>query len=207
LNDGQVGLFSKGGTTTFDNVQAQGDDPAYAEESGDALMAASLGDVSDITKLSYTQLAPIIGAGIDYWEDIAGIDASQLADVSFLITDLSDMFLAVTVGNTILIDSDAAGNGWFIDETPYDNVEFIYDGENGGLTAALDSEAEGGIDLLTVVTHELGHVLGLEDVDTEGQDLMSDTLATGVRRVYVDSAVTTLLLNDWIRDDLLLIAQ
>ncbi len=43
------------------------------------------------------------------------------------------------------------------------------------------------MDLLTVVTHELGHVLGLEDIDSEQQDLMSDTLATGVRRVYSEA--------------------
>lgn len=94
------------------------------------------------------------------------MDASRLIDVSFLITDLSDTFLAVTVGNTILIDTDAAGYGWFVDETPYDNIEFSYDGENGELTAALNSEAEDNMDLLTVVRHELGHVLGLEDVDS-----------------------------------------
>ena len=29
LNDGEIGLFSEGGTTTFDDAQAQGDDPAF----------------------------------------------------------------------------------------------------------------------------------------------------------------------------------
>jgi len=40
------------------------------------------------------------------------------------------------------------------------------------------------MDLLTVVEHELGHQLGLDDVDPAAHpaDLMASTLATGVRR-------------------------
>ena len=37
------------------------------------------------------------------------------------------------------------------------------------------------MDLLTVVMHELGHVLGLEDLDPDTHDLMSETLDAGVR--------------------------
>jgi hypothetical protein len=33
-----------------------------------------------------------------------------------------------------------------------------------------------------VVEHELGHVLGLEDLDSSVESLMSGTLPTGVRR-------------------------
>jgi hypothetical protein len=46
------------------------------------------------------------------------------------------------------------------------------------------SAAFGHIDLLTVVMHELGHVLGLSDEDTiTHTHLMSATLDTGVRRL------------------------
>ena len=38
------------------------------------------------------------------------------------------------------------------------------------------------MDLLTVVEHELGHVLGLNDLDASLNDLMSSTLSDGVRR-------------------------
>ena len=40
------------------------------------------------------------------------------------------------------------------------------------------------MDLLTVVEHELGHVLGLSDIDPSSQpnDLMATTLPPGVRR-------------------------
>ena len=44
--------------------------------------------------------------------------------------------------------------------------------------------AAGKMDLLTVVEHELGHELGLNDVDpgTHPGDLMASTLPTGTRR-------------------------
>ena len=42
----------------------------------------------------------------------------------------------------------------------------------------------GKMDLLTVVEHELGHELGLSDVNptSNPSDLMASTLPTGVRR-------------------------
>ena len=38
------------------------------------------------------------------------------------------------------------------------------------------------MDLLTVVSHELGHMLGLEDVSPSDGSLMSGTLESGLRR-------------------------
>ena len=54
-----------------------------------------------------------------------------------------------------------------------------------GLHAQADSPAAGKMDLLSVVEHELGHVLGLPDLDpvSNAGDVMAGTLATGVRRV------------------------
>jgi len=56
----------------------------------------------------------------------------------------------------VLIDSDAAGWGWFIDSTPMDNKEFKAYSINGEMTAIGSSPAFGDMDLLTVVMHELG---------------------------------------------------
>jgi hypothetical protein len=85
--------------------------------------------------------------------------------------------------DTIFIDADAAGYGWFVDETPEDDVEF----------ATADSEADGKMDLLTAVMHELGHVLGFEDLTSEvdAGDPMYHELTAGVRRTETNLAVTS----------------
>ena len=51
-----------------------------------------------------------------------------------------------------------------------------------GETVALDPKAVDRIDLLTVVEHELGHMLGLSDLDASVGSLMSGQLANGTRR-------------------------
>ncbi len=59
---------------------------------------------------------------------------------------------------------------------------------DGALLANSD-EATGKMDLLTVVMHELGHVLGFEDIaeDTDASDLMSEILDVSVRNTPVDT--------------------
>lgn len=73
-------------------------------------------------------------------------------------------------------------------------MEFGVDLSDGQLLATSSSEAFDRIDLLTVVLHELGHVLGLEDLDPEDNpdDLMNPTLNTGVRRLDTKAANTTM---------------
>jgi hypothetical protein len=78
--------------------------------------------------------------------------------------------------DTVWLDATAAGHGWFIDETPEDDSEFRAHGPDGVFQAKPNSEAAGAIDLLSVVTHELGHVLGLDS-----HELLSPTLDTGLR--------------------------
>jgi hypothetical protein len=74
------------------------------------------------------------------------------------------------------VDVTAAGYGWFVDPTPADDSEF-------GLGMA-GSPAAGRMDLLTVVMHELGHVIGLESrYDGDPSDLMYVYLGTGTRRL------------------------
>src|SRR5262249_8980647 len=118
---------------------------------------------------------------------LAGLNSDQMAklrNAKIQITDLPGRYLGVTMDNAIYIDRNAAGRGWFVDSTPGDDEEF------GGL----DPNIYYSVDLLTVVSHELGHVLGLEDLDVLGHeaDIMAETLATGQRRVASESAVDAL---------------
>jgi hypothetical protein len=87
--------------------------------------------------------------------------------------DLPGAMLGQEDGGIIELDSDAAGHGWFVDPTPGDDVEFGPDGR-----ALAGSGAAGTMDLLTVVLHELGHLLGFEH---GALPFMSETLAAGVR--------------------------
>ena len=112
------------------------------------------------------------------------MDRSQFDGVEFRIADLDDARLGLTLGTVIWIDVDAAGHGWFVDASPADDVEFSRVGQDGELWAADGSPAGGAMDLLTVVGHELGHVLGLDDhVHSEhAGDIMAAALDTGARR-------------------------
>jgi hypothetical protein len=113
-------------------------------------------------------------------------DRDALARVEFQVADLPGSTLGLTSLNTIWLDPNAGGHGWFTDPTPWDDVEFPILVADHELFADGDSPAVGRVDLLTVVMHELGHVLGLEDLDPDAHadDLMAATLAPGTRRVF-----------------------
>jgi hypothetical protein len=87
----------------------------------------------------------------------------------------------------ITIDTNADGHGWFIDQTPNDNSEFTHAANAAGTDLYTDpsNAAAGHLDLLTTVTHELGHVLGLDDstAASDAHDLMYINLVDGERRV------------------------
>jgi hypothetical protein len=89
----------------------------------------------------------------------------MLQGAQFEVTNLPSGWLGESLGNVVLIDATADGHGWSL----------------GGPVA-------GQVDLLTVVEHEMGHLLGLSDV-TGGAGLMSETLAPGMRRA-VDGNVS-----------------
>ncbi|AKH99519.1 type I secretion C-terminal target domain [Hoeflea sp. IMCC20628] len=123
--------------------------------------------------LSSAELAPIIAAALLRWE-AAGLSDDQLvllSQTNVSIDDLGGTMLGQTANDGIVIDINAAGQGWYIDQTPEDDVEF-----EAGV-------APDGVDLLTVVMHEFGHVLDLGHSDGEADGLMASALAAGERRL------------------------
>src|SRR4051812_7427265 len=85
----------------------------------------------------------------------------------------------------IQLDATASGAGWYVDPTPAEDSEFAVSIGGTEHSAGPDSPAAGRIDLLTVVMHEMGHVLGLDDLDVQAtpHDLMTVSLAPGIRRL------------------------
>ena len=149
---------------------------------------------SDSEPVSVTQadVVPVVQEAITRWAQ-AGLDQQMLdmmQGVVFLVEDLDGMNLGMARGNTIWLDENAAGCGWFVDSTPADDVEFHSTVVAGRLTA-IDQQAMGQVDLLTVVAHELGHVVGLEDTQTDG--LMASSLEKGLRLVpdAIDAALAS----------------
>ncbi|MDH5640473.1 MAG: M10 family metallopeptidase domain-containing protein, partial [Nitrospira sp.] len=107
-----------------------------------------------------------------------------LSRATINIADLADGYLALTLGTTITLDTDAAGYGWFIDPTPFTHEEFV-SLSAWELEAAPGSGAENKIDLMTVLMHELGHVMGLGHVSSavDGTRLMAGAIDPGIRRL------------------------
>jgi hypothetical protein len=155
--------------------------------SGHAALAALGGEATvtaDTPALAEADVAPIVQEAISRWTD-AGLDTialQKLANVKTLIADLPGAKLAQVQDDTVVIDSDAAGYGWFVDSTPAADAEFTGDFDSKTLQAT-DPQAVDRIDLLTVVEHELGQIAGLDDLNTLADDVMSNTLGTGVRRL------------------------
>ena len=76
------------------------------------------------------------------------------------------MRLATVSATTITVDPNAAGYGWDAD---------------GDTTVTA-----GTIDLLTVLAHEVGHVVGFADL-APGGDLMAGEIAAGVQKLAADA--------------------
>ena len=107
--------------------------------------------------MTLQQLQLAATQGVSAWR-AAGIDSptlSNLDQVTIHLANLPGAELGFTSGGEIWIDQTAAGWGWDV---------------NGGV----------GMDLLTVLSHELGHVLGFEH---SGTSVMEAALAPGVIRV------------------------
>ncbi|MFN8707472.1 MAG: hypothetical protein ACK50J_12385, partial [Planctomyces sp.] len=104
--------------------------------------------------------------------------------IDFTVTDLSGISSTALGGvsydngtqrYTVTLDDDAAGAGWYIDS--------VFSGISTGDTEFSGGSGPAGVDLLTVILHEFGHVAGIDhpEVPNSG-DLMNHELKTGQRR-------------------------
>jgi autotransporter-associated beta strand protein/VCBS repeat-containing protein len=134
---------------------------------GSPLRVAGGAIASDITSLTQADLSLAVRSAIDLWAG-AGASAQQLSTLSRIsigIANLPGDLLGLTTSQRITIDTNAAGHGWNLADT-------------GDTTFS-------GVDLVTVVSHEMGHVLGLDDLPGTGTDLLNGVLSPGERKIPV----------------------
>jgi hypothetical protein len=137
--------------------------------------------------ITQSELDAIVDAAISIWNDV-GLTVSQyqqMKEVTFRIVDLPGSNLGSAWKAGVAIDTNAAGHGWFVDQTPRVHEEFTRSG-----MIAKGGPAQSRIDLLSVVLHELGHIVGLDDDDGADEHLMSSTLPLGLRRLPTPSSQT-----------------
>jgi hypothetical protein len=148
--------------------------------------------MADIANLLNSDLQPIIVEAKQVWADALGPDNARLAvlnSVTIEVADLPDNMIGATVGDMIIVDRNAAGWGWFVDQTPADNNEFSGQLAPGVFVAKDTGPANGRMDLLSTVLHEMGNAMGFNE-DT-GQDVTGMVLQAGVRRLPVADPQST----------------
>jgi probable HAF family extracellular repeat protein len=145
---------------------------AFLMVPGAALQAESVATEAVTKTIGTDQVQSLLGEAIARWQ-AAGANTSSLGSIDVRIADLDGTTLGFTSGNTIWIDSNAAGWGWFVDATPNDDSEFTTPGNQG---------EQNRMDLLSVIMHEMGHVLGY-DHHADADSLMHETLVAGLRKL------------------------
>jgi Ca2+-binding RTX toxin-like protein len=132
-------------------------------------------------------LDALLAQGKQSWRATGLVEDTVLDRIQVMIADLGSkdrLLLGETQGSVITLDDDAAGWGWFADPTPAASEEFrmLSDGTYQARSAG---DADGRVDLLTVINHEIGHLLGYahgEDAKAAA-DLMDARLAVGFREL------------------------
>ncbi|MBQ0800895.1 MAG: LEPR-XLL domain-containing protein, partial [Sulfitobacter litoralis] len=142
------------GTTEFLSTGGAHTPPAESVSDIHHLMLEG-GNTGAVTAITLeTEAQATFDSAVVMWSAAGG---SVSAGLNFIIGDLAAGVLASydLAANLITVDGDAAGAGWFIDTTAEANTE--YTTLNGYALEAEGNAAAEGIDLLTVMLHEIGH--------------------------------------------------
>ena len=143
---------------------------------------------ADNGTISLADLSSLVDAAIQRWVDAGATQAQieAMRAVRFGVVDMAGFYVGTSEHGVINIDVDGAGFGWFVDSTPGEDSEF--NGSGTRLAADSGGAADGRLDLLTVLMHELGHQIGLDDeyVTSSGDDVMFGYMKVGERRLPAD---------------------
>jgi VCBS repeat-containing protein len=159
LNPALAGLYKDwGGLIT----------PAVPDTGTESSLSA---DASTLTTTLLDASATNLDTALSFW--VGALNDSLPINMSVILQDLPDGQLAearvdaigldgLPVAGTIVLDTNAAGIGWFVDATPLDHSEFGAALDGNAFQASDDSPASGKYDLLSVLLHEEGHLLGFD---------------------------------------------
>jgi autotransporter-associated beta strand protein len=170
------------GVTGAEVVSFFSHDPFY---SGGVRVASTAPDASPLrlagnagsqvgALLTRSTLDQAAKTAVERWASV-GLSTAQLnviSRVTISMADLRSNLLGLASPRGIVIDIDAAGVGWS--------------------TADAVGDAVVGVDLVTVIGHEMGHILGLRDIRELSADLMASQLAAGVQKTDWRSAAERL---------------
>jgi hypothetical protein len=142
---------------------------------GGSLTAASMAPSTSGAKLTAARAQSLLSEAVRRWHD-SGVDTSALDGITIRVADLGGSTLGHAGRNTIWLDDNAAGWGWFVDQSPRNDSEFRAPGNQG---------EQKRMDLLSVLMHEVGHLLGRNHVASTASApdaVMSETLTAGTRQ-------------------------
>jgi hypothetical protein len=152
--DGNFGLMATAASASFDDVRVKTNDPAFIQAQGGNMTADGMLVTDSASTLTQSELDSATVTAMAGWIEILGDGDARLAqfgDMHVRVGDLSGDALGLADGRTVWIDRNAAGYGWSMDG--------------------------GTMDLATVVSHELGHVLGFKHED---EGVMQGSLQPGL---------------------------
>ena len=121
--------------------------------------------------VTQAEVKALLPAAIDAWQAVGLDDADvrKLENVTIQIGNLGTSILGLEAAGVIMINQTAAGYNWYVGTGRSSSQVFGLVGPGGEFVAGPGSPAADDVDLLTVLEHELGHVIGLTDNDQTGR--------------------------------------
>ena len=151
-----------GGNTSYDDVRIRTDDPAFAAPA--RALAIAGGPGAGGARILESSVAPLLAQASERWSSwlaaAGGAAAPGLfGGVRVAVANLSGSILGETVGTTIYLDEDAAGHGWDV------------------------------IDPVDVLSHELGHAMGLDHDAADEFGVMAPTRSANATTYWIPVSI------------------